>query len=325
MIIQQSVREFFCGPLCVQLACESQRLRERLSVTLGMYDVRWGAPHRAIELQVHETDERAPMVNSSYLRCSRMTVRRIPGGLLATSSSGASATLVQSTDLDRWQLQVPGTLVDLEELEDFLVLVLTTGWRGLDWIPLHAGALTKAGRCIVVCAPSGGGKSTLTAALMRAGWLTLGDDKLLLRMVDGLPRIAALLHSLNLHPRTRDWFPEVGDLWSLPAYSAWTEKRKVSIRAIWPESTARESVPTHVVLLQRRSDLGSASARPLDPDEIFHTLLRQTVVPTDRIEAARSLRAVAQLADRVQGVQFSIGENAFRDAACLTALERSLT
>ncbi len=175
---------------------------------------------------VHETVECTPMVDSSYLRCSRMAVCRSPDGLIATSSSGGDLTLVRSASVDRWHMNVPTSLADLEELEDFLVLVLTTGWRCLDWIPLHAGALSRGGCCIIVCAPSGGGKSTLTAGLMRAGWRTLGDDKLLLRIVDGRPRLAAVLHSLNLHPRTRQWFPEVGDLWLLPAYSAWTEKRK---------------------------------------------------------------------------------------------------
>ncbi len=324
MVIAHSVLEFFCGPLHVQLECESARLRERLSSTLGMYDVRWDPPHRSIELAVHETGERTPMVDSSYLRCSRMAVCSGPNGLIATSSSGGGLTLVRSASLDCWHMNVPASLADLEELEDFLVLVLTTGWRSLDWIPLHAGALSHAGRCIIVCAPSGGGKSTLTAALMRAGWRTLGDDKLLLRIVDGRPRLAAVLHSLNLHPRTSQWFPEVGDLWLLPAYSAWTEKRKVSIAQIWPGSTERDGVPTHVVRLQRKLDQTTSSAQSLDPDEIFHTLVQQIVVPTERSEAARSLRAVAQLAGQVRGVEFAIGENAFHDDECLAALDRCL-
>ena len=73
----------------------------------------------------------------------------------------------------------PWVLTDIESL---LSLVLTEGWRAEGWIPLHAAAVVRFDTCALICAESGGGKTSLTAALVREGWQTLGDDKLLLRI-----------------------------------------------------------------------------------------------------------------------------------------------
>ena len=67
----------------------------------------------------------------------------------------------------------------IEEIEQQLVLLLARAWAGQGWTPLHAGSLIPPGKtdCVLVCAPSGAGKTTLIAALLRRGWRTLGDDK----------------------------------------------------------------------------------------------------------------------------------------------------
>ena len=51
---------------------------------------------------------------------------------------------------------------------------------------LHAGVVEKNGRAVVISAPSGGGKSTLTLALMTQGWRLLSDEFALFRLPDGL-------------------------------------------------------------------------------------------------------------------------------------------
>jgi hypothetical protein len=50
-------------------------------------------------------------------------------------------------------------------------------YRGRDWLTVcHACALVDGTRCIVMPAPSGGGKSTLATALAHAGWTVMSDD-----------------------------------------------------------------------------------------------------------------------------------------------------
>ena len=129
----------------------------------------------------------------------------------------------------------------------------------------------------------------MTAAFVRRGWRTLGDDKLLARLdADGSVRVAALLHTFNLHPSTRTWFPEVGDLERLPTYSAWTEKRKVAVSSIWDAATADVGVPNRVVALDAERNPGHEFRRGrLDPG-----------VPARRAHDAPSTDGHPQYSDR---------------------------
>lgn len=54
-------------------------------------------------------------------------------------------------------------------------------WLELRGVPvLHASAVARDGCAIALLGPSGGGKSTLCAAMIRLGWQFLGDDSLAL-------------------------------------------------------------------------------------------------------------------------------------------------
>ncbi|MFP5409873.1 MAG: HprK-related kinase A [Gammaproteobacteria bacterium] len=70
---------------------------------------------------------------------------------------------------------------------------------GLNWcvstqahqyLIIHAGAVEKHGRAVILPAPPGSGKSTLTAALMLSGWRLLSDE---LTLID---RKTGLIHAL---------------------------------------------------------------------------------------------------------------------------------
>jgi hypothetical protein len=222
---------------------------------------------------------------------------------------------------------VPDSLVEqgkLEEIEDVLSLVLTTGWRHEGWTPIHSAAVVKEHACVVICAPTGGGKTTLTAALVRRGWQVLGDDKLLLRMRDGRPNVAALLHTFNLHPKTREWFPEVGNLEHLPRYSVWTEKRKVSISSIWSHAPAQTAEPTLLISLRRNMDVRDPIITELGEEGILETLLRQTVIPADRASARGIVSTVARTAVRLRGLSVEVPTDAYRDPQFLDLLESAI-
>ena len=179
--------------------------------------------------------------------------------------------------------------------------------------------------CALLCASSGGGKTTLTAALIRRGWKTLGDDKLLLGLDEaGDPVLLSLINNFNLHPNTRRWFPEVGDLSVLPRYSAWTEKRKVRVEDIWPESMLEKAWPTHLIEIHRRNGKSGLSIEGLDTDQLLSVLLRQTVIPHEPNVAREILSALTATAPRLCGVKLVIGESAYRDDSCLAALEDAL-
>ena len=319
---------FHCGPLALSLRSDDVVLEAKVSDTLALYDVAWEAPHRPVEVVARRGRHPAPMLAGSFLTCARMSVDAIGGTLMARTRSGASATGTSSEGGDRWSIDVPdSTFAEkrLEEVEDLVGLALTTGWRREGWVPVHAAAVALGDRCALVCAPSGGGKSTVTAALLRLGWRALGDDKVLLRPpgCEG-PVVAALLHTFNLHPRTREWLPEVGDLEALPAYSAWTEKRKVRAASIWPGALATRASPTHLVQLHRRDGQAPVRVDALEPAEVLRCLLRQTVVPADPQIARWTLDVIARTARHLRGLRVEVGSDVYRDGDALSELVASL-
>ena len=316
---------FCCGPLEVTVSAPCPVLRDKVAEGLSLYNVTWAPPRRSVALDVIEADVRVPLGRGTYLSCARMQVDATDDGLRATSPSGTTCSA--ATGGDRWTITVPQAIDArvLIDIEDAVGLVLTTSWRWLGWVPLHAGAVVGDGCCALLTAPSGGGKTTLTAALIRRGWRTLGDDKLLLRRSgSGRPEVRALQHHFNLHPHTRRWFPEVGDLERLPTYSTWTEKRKVRIEDIWPGHAGEQGTPTHLVLISRRQDITGLGLTRLGHGDVLSALLHQAVIPNDRAIARQVLSTLAAAAQRLQGVRVEIGPEAYADPNCVAPLEAML-
>jgi len=317
---------FRCGPLLVRVEATDSVLQSKLAESLNLYGVIWQGPRRIVELRVARTPHRAQLLAGRYLNCARMKVDAIADGLRASTVSGASAVGCLDVDGDRWRVSVPEAAVEsdsLEDVEDIAMLVLTTGWRRTGRVPVHAAAVTSNGQAVVICAPTGGGKSTLCASLVARGWRTLGDDKLLLDLGDR-PILSALQDTFNLDPAIRHWLPEVGDLTALPRYSSWTDKRRVRLADIWPGALELHAEPTKLVELQRDDGMQGLRLSPLGRNETLALLLRQTVVPGDRATARQILEGVGRMAARLAGVRVIVGRDAYAEATTRDELDAFL-
>jgi hypothetical protein len=330
-----------CGPVALGVSAETAALRHRALAELEQFTARWDDPVGVVRVHLHATDDPVGLGEGRFLHCAGVRVDRTPSALLATCRSGASG--VYQVARRRWDLYIPRACVAEtalprdggaalaaddcceDNVEDLLELILTTAWREAGWIPLHAGAVVQERRCALLLAPARGGKSSLTAAMLHRGWRTLGDDKLLIgRRADGQPEVRGLTADFNLDPRTSSWFPELGDLESLPRLSHWTAKRRVSAGAIWGDCVLDRAVPTHAVLIRRVAASASIRVEPLGASAVLSTLLRQTVVPFDRATAQGILDVIARAAQRLRGVCVEVGDDAYRDAGALAALEQGL-
>ncbi len=316
---------FHCGPLALDVSCHEARVRDKIAEQLQLFDASWTGAERGVSVAVEPTRDPAPAVAGGYLRCGRMRVDDHDGTLVAACPSGLWAT--GDPGSTSWTIRAPTSpdpWVELD-LEVLLTLLLCESWRDAGWTPVHGGAVVRGDRCALLCAESGGGKTTLTVALIRAGWRTLGDDKLLLRLVDGRPELRGLAQSFNLHPKSRAWFPEVGDLAAAPAYSQWTEKRKVRSEAIWPGAASTvAATPTHLTAIQRSTTSGEIHAEPLPPGEVLSALLHQVVVPNGRRAARQILGVVAETARSLRGIRLRVGEDAYAAPGALRPFEAAL-
>lgn len=291
-----------------------------------MYNVTWPEPFLEVDITVTVKDGTSSPAQGHFMTCARMMVDDTGSGLYASCHSGSICNY-QATG-QRWSIAIPHAHPDdqtREDLVDFLNLALTESWRRLGWVPLHAASIKGDNSCALICATAGGGKSTLTASMIRRGWKTLGDDKLLLRKNDnGTADVAALLHNFNLHPRTRNWFPEVGDLTRLPPYSPWTEKRKVSIESIWPGTTTTSGRPTHLIEVVRQSGSHGLKLVPLSQKKVLPLLMRQTVIPRHTAMAGQIMATLATTAAQLQGWKIEIGDDAYEYEDRLAELEALL-
>jgi hypothetical protein len=86
----------------------------------------------------------------------------------------------------------------------------------LDRQPLHAAALERDGRVLLLAGPSGVGKSTLVYAALRAGLRVLTEDCAFLQGGASLqggaaPRVWGMPGRVHLLPDAVRWFPELAD------------------------------------------------------------------------------------------------------------------
>ena len=146
--------------------------------------------------------------------------------------------------------------------------------RAEPYVVLHAGGVTLQGAGAIISGPSGAGKTTFTAALVRAGFGYLTDEALAIDPVTGLlqpyPKALAIKRGSwelldDLRPAPTDLSPRV---WH------------VAPRDIRPDAVAGPTPPSLVLLLTPRGseEPGGAAAglRVVRRSDALVELFRQT-------------------------------------------------
>jgi hypothetical protein len=316
-----------CGPLDVAVASRDDRLAALALQCLDLYGWHWPRTTRSARIDLVRATDSA-RATGRYLTCARMAVDRTDGHFLASTLSGTVAHGSIGADRDRWKIRVPPRLElkepEKKDIEDVISLACTVAWRREGWIPLHAGAVVRDNICAILCAPSGGGKSTLAAALLRRGWQTLGDDKLLMRLDGERPVLAALLKTFNLHPKTSTWLDGLDNLTDLPRYSAWTEKRRVGIDAIVRGVARSDATPTHLIQIERDPASSTVVVAPMNQRDVLPALLKQIVIPRERDVVSQIISVAGGISKHLRGVVLRLGEDVYAHSEWWTPLEQAL-
>ncbi len=312
------------GPIRLSIEFDGADLRDALHGLLSQYDASWtGAAHSVrvvIERGMPPVLNRPP--SGSYLQLQHLAVDLEGARLVSLGRIG----VWMEFDLATGQARIIAPphsdwLALVEEIEQQLILLLARAWALAGWTPLHAGSLIPPGgnRCVLLCAPSGVGKTTLIAAMLRRDWRTLGDDKTLLRIEKTGATARGLARRFHLYPHSSRWFPETGDFNQWPCYSRWTDKRIVQIESVWPGRLMDQAAPAGVVQLERgESDLLVES---LDTNGLLNTLLRQASIPSHPAHARSIVGCLAATAANAKSARISIGHGAFADERVLERLE----
>lgn len=183
---------------------------------------------------------------------------------------------------------------------------------GLNWavtahahhyVVYHAAVLERAGRAVVLPAPPGSGKSTLTAALSQRGWRLLSDELALLDARDGL--LYGLARPVNLKNQAialmRAFAPDAVMTEPVPD----TLKGTLSLMKAPGDAIARVregARPTWVVVPSYEA--GAAAQLDSLPKAQAHMLLADQAFNYD-IHGVAGFEATADLVDRATCLAFT--------------------
>ncbi len=155
------------------------------------------------------------------------------------------------------------------------------------FFPLHASTVLSGGRAVAIAAPSGGGKSTLAAALAARGFVVIGDDICVVRTDSpGAPRV------WPTYPRLRLWRDTVDalgfDAESLPRALSGKEKYLVDEIAEFPPGPV---LLADVILLVREKSRRQHSLKRLAGADAVQAIARSIHVrrPARALGLQRSL------------------------------------
>lgn len=147
-------------------------------------------------------------------------------------------------------------------------LQVALGWR--QHLLLHASAVERDGRCIVMVGASGSGKSTLAALLGESDWRLMGDEFALLGLDDGainaFPRLVSLKNAAIAEMVARVHADRLGP--PIPGTP------KGTIRHLVPraDAIARMDEPATPALLLFPTFGDAPGLRPVPPSEAFMRL-----------------------------------------------------
>jgi hypothetical protein len=149
---------------------------------------------------------------------------------------------------------------------------------------LHAAAVCMNGRGLLLPGSSGVGKSTLTIALVRAGFGFLGDNLCFLtRSQEGM-RVLAFLDEIDVTDDTVGLFPELHDVRRLPKSPGWP-KRQVRVEAVYGVGVVWECRPAALVF-PRVAHAPESRLQPMDRGEAFLELAPNVLLTEARASQA---------------------------------------
>lgn len=227
--------------LPLRLVTDSPAVRAAAEAAFGGFGPGEPGPAAAFTLRLFAHDVEGGGEGPPVLRAD---------GPLVYQTTGRGSTLV----LDRaaghgFGYFAPATLADRDSFRwHFLDLALFFLLEGRGFLGLHGAALARAGRALLLRAPSGGGKSTLAYAASRRRFRALAED--LVWLAPEAAAVWGMPWKFHLLPDAPRLFPELAGA-APEARLNGERKIAVDLERLRPGSTTASAAPAGVVFLRR--------------------------------------------------------------------------
>ncbi|MEP0548135.1 MAG: hypothetical protein ABJF88_14460 [Rhodothermales bacterium] len=152
-----------------------------------------------------------------------------------------------------------------------------------DLFSMHAAALARNGRGLVVAAAADSGKSTLTFRLVQSGWDYLSDDTVLLRPSPDGVTVLGLRSHFSLDPEAEELFPGLSR--GREASLLKEEKWAVNVEALYPKQRIDACRP-EVLLFPTIVDAPESRIAPVSKAEAIGGLLAQSSLARVKLDHA---------------------------------------
>jgi len=176
--------------------------------------------------------------------------------------------------------------------------------RGL--YSVHAAGLCINGRGLLFPGHSGHGKTTLTLALLRAGWGYLSDDQVLLTRGKEGVRLLAFPDEIDVTENTARMFPELAPVLETPRRPDWP-KRQVQVSEVYGREFVPECEPA-AVIFPRVAHTDHTVLEPMAAQEAFFELLGGVTV-TEAASSQAHLNAIGALVQQVPCYRMHTGRD----------------
>jgi len=187
----------------------------------------------------------------------------------------------------------------------------------LDVYTIHASALERDGRGILIPGHSGQGKTTTCIALLRAGYRCLADDHPLLRREqDGL-RLLAFPEKMDVTEQTVAFFPELRD--NLDALEPGLFKRSFNTERLFPHAPVESAAPG-IILFPRVVPWRKSHMERLSKSRAMEQLLPHGFRVLNREVARRHFDVLVDLVHRSECYTLYSGEDVLEIPALIDPL-----
>lgn len=220
-----------------------------------------------------------------YTPRAPFTPRAHSGSLLA--ASGESLLAVHMEHGSALAFVTPDLVADTQHFRyhvlESMALALTS-WH--DRVPIHAGAVVRNGRAVLLAGQSTAGKSTLCYACVRDQFQLLAEDVIYLSSQQGL-RLWGHARHIHLLPDARRFFPELAAL--APQIQANGKyKLAVDVAGLGAGRLRHMAEQALVCLVQRAAGTHSA-LEPIAPQQVIDALCRRREPGFDLFAATEPL------------------------------------
>ena len=171
---------------------------------------------------------------------------------------------------------------------------------------IHAAALEKAGRGLLIPGYSGQGKTTCCISLIRAGYRCLSDDNPFLHEGKNGLKILPFLTKIDVTERTIEFFPELRD--SKECLYQGVEKRYFYIEDLYPHSQADTCEP-NIIIFPQIVDSPKSHLELLPKNRAFEELLPHAILILDKSIAKQQFQTLSHLINKVDCYRLYLGRD----------------